>query len=228
MNLNSDSKIQNLLEELKNGSETNRRAAAYKLGKLDHPSSIPGLTEALSDTDAIVRLNAATALREIEAQTALGEKAASTTPPPSIGERSLAALSHILFIFYLATPLLDYLERALAEIVAYVVLITPPLFGLITAFALKRRSPFTASHALQAAVAHPIFPIIAIILVYMTNSETNTYSSEVTLLAMCLLPVYFLWPLLILIGTAQAASGKDFTYPLIGKEIKNIFLSYNK
>ena len=85
MNSNPDPKIQNLLGELKNGSEPNRRAAANKLGKLGNPSSIPGLTEALSDTDPIVRLNAATALREIETQNALTEVAAST-PPPSIGK----------------------------------------------------------------------------------------------------------------------------------------------
>lgn len=214
--------IQNLLEELKIDADAKRRAAAYKLGKLGVHSAIPGLTEALNDTDASVRQNAATALREIETRKVLAEKMAAT-PPVTRGERFLAALSHILFIPYIFTPLLDYLDRALAEILAYVILITPPLFGLITAIALRRRSPFTTSHALQAAIAHPIFPIMYMFFFYATSSDTN--SSSGTLLATCLFPIFLLWPLSMLIGITQAASGKDFTYPLIGKGIKKIFLS---
>lgn len=219
MDINPNPVIQNLLEDLKNGTDIKRCVAAYKLGKLGNPFAIPGLTEALQDPDASVRQNAKTAIREIESRKTLSENT-TATPPSTIGERILAVLSHLLFLFLILTPLLDYLDRALAEIFAYIMLFSPPLYGLIIAIALRRRSPFTASHALQAALAHPIFPIIALFFSYLTNSDNNPDNG--TLLAMCLLPIYSLWPLLILTGAAQAAFGKEFTYPLIGKGIKEM------
>lgn len=214
--------IQNLLEDLKSGVDTKRRAAAYKLGKLGEPAAIPGLNEALRDADASVRQNAATAIREIENRKALADKMAAT-PPVTIGERVLAVLSHLSYVLFILTPLLDYLDRSLAEIFAYVMIIAPPLFGLIIAIVFKRRSPFAASHALQAALAHPLFPILYMLVFYMSGSGTNLSSG--TLVATCLFPFSMVWLLQFFVGALQAAQGKDYTYPLIGKSIKGILFS---
>ena len=212
MNANLDQKAQKLLEELKNGTETKRRAAAYRLGKAGNPFAIPGLTEALQDEDAIVRQNAANALREIENL--------QKNPLVKKRERIVAALLHFLFAFYFAFPLLDYLERDLAEVLAYVICIAPPIFNIVIISALRKRSPFTAAHALQAMV-HPIFPILYMGLFYVSDAETNP--STGTLLAMCMLPLYSFWQLFIYLGLIQALLGKEFTYPIIGRWLKEVF-----
>ena len=218
LNSTPDPKTQRLFEELENGSETKRRAAAYQLGKLGNSAAIDRLTEALKDSDATVRQNAVNALHEIEMRKSI---IANPAPPPTFIERVLAVLSHLLFFSYMLLPLLDYLSRSLAEIFSYIFLFSPSLYGLITGIALKRLSPFTASHALQAALAHPMFPIIYLIFFYMTDSGNNP--SAGTLVATCLFPFSIIWLLQFFIGALQAASGKDFTYPLIGNLIKNIF-----
>jgi uncharacterized membrane protein len=223
MNSNPASMIQNLLEELEYGSETKRRAAAYKLGKLGNPAAIDSLTEALKDSDAVVRQNAVNALHEIETRKSMTENPA---PSPTLIERALAVLSHLLFFIYMLLPLLDYLSRSLAEIFAYIFLFSPSLYGLTIGIALKRRSPFTASHALQAALAHPIFPIIYMVTFYMVDGDNNI--SAGTGLGYCLFPFSIVWLLLFFVGALQAARGKDFTYPFIGNLIKNIFLSDTK
>ena len=210
MNPNPDQKIQMLLGELKNGTETKRRAAAYRLGKAGNPSATPGLTEALRDEDAIVRQNAANALREIE------------NPQKTVRkrERVVAAFSHFLFVFYFAFPLLDYLERNLAEVFAYVICIAPSILNVVIISTLRKRSPFAASHAFQAMIHH-VFPIIYMGVFYVSDAETNP--STGTFIAMWMLPLYSFWQLFIFLGPIQALLGKEFTYPLIGKWLKEAF-----
>lgn len=71
MDTNPDTVIQNLLEDLQNGSIMKRRAAAYKLGKLKNPATVPALIEVTNNPDPSVRQNAINALREIKSEEAL-------------------------------------------------------------------------------------------------------------------------------------------------------------
>jgi hypothetical protein len=71
MNTSHDPNTQSLLDDLQNGSITKRRAAAYKLGKLKNPATVPALIEATNSPDPTVRQNTINALREIKSEEAL-------------------------------------------------------------------------------------------------------------------------------------------------------------
>lgn len=67
----SDQKLQELISELQNGNDRQRRASSYKLSKYKDPVVVPALIRAYSDTDASVRRNASDGLCAIGTQDAL-------------------------------------------------------------------------------------------------------------------------------------------------------------
>jgi hypothetical protein len=92
MDTSHDTVIQNLLNDLQNGSIMKRRAAAYKLGKLKNPATVTALIEATNNPDPSVRQNAVNALREIKSEEALQFLATVHFAPTSKSSTSRASL----------------------------------------------------------------------------------------------------------------------------------------
>jgi len=63
--------LQQLITELQQGNDRQRRAAAYKLGKFKDPAAVDALIDAFNDKDGLVRRNVADGLRAIGSREAL-------------------------------------------------------------------------------------------------------------------------------------------------------------
>jgi hypothetical protein len=63
--------LQKLISELQNGSDRQRRAASYKLGKSKNPAVVSILIRSYSDSDGSVRRNVSDGLRSIGSKEAL-------------------------------------------------------------------------------------------------------------------------------------------------------------
>ena len=63
--------LQKIISELQNGSDQQRRAASYKLGKSKDPEAVPALINAYNDSDGSVRQNVINGLRSISSPEAL-------------------------------------------------------------------------------------------------------------------------------------------------------------
>ena len=63
--------IEKLTTDLATGNDRQRRAASYKLSKLQDPSTVPHLIAAFKDTDHSVRRNVVVALRTIGTKEAI-------------------------------------------------------------------------------------------------------------------------------------------------------------
>jgi hypothetical protein len=64
-------KLQELIEQLINGNERQRRAASYKLGKSKDPDAVPALINAYNDADSSVRQNVIEGLKLIRSKEAI-------------------------------------------------------------------------------------------------------------------------------------------------------------
>jgi hypothetical protein len=67
----NEQELQKLISELQNGSDQQRRAASYKLGKSKNPAAVPALISAYNDSDGSVRQNVFDGLRSIGSKEAL-------------------------------------------------------------------------------------------------------------------------------------------------------------
>ena len=67
----NEQKLQELISQLHNGNDKQRRASSYKLSKSKDPAAVPALIQAYNDTDSSVRQNAVSGLRAIGTQEAL-------------------------------------------------------------------------------------------------------------------------------------------------------------
>ena len=64
-------KLQQLIEQLKSGNDSQRRAASFKLGKSKEPDAVPALINAYNDTDNSVRQNVIDGLKLIRSKEAV-------------------------------------------------------------------------------------------------------------------------------------------------------------
>jgi len=67
----NEQKLQELISQLHNGNDKQRRASSYKLSKSKDPAAVPALIQAYNDSDSSVRQNAVNGLRTIGTQEAL-------------------------------------------------------------------------------------------------------------------------------------------------------------
>ncbi len=77
----TDSALQQLINDLRNGDDRKRRAASYRLGKFKDPAAVAALIAAADDKDDSVRRNVADGLRAIGTQEALDFLAARQSRP---------------------------------------------------------------------------------------------------------------------------------------------------
>jgi len=67
----SNQQLQQLIAELQRGNDRQRRAASYKLGKINDPAAVTALINAFNDKDGLVRQNVINGLRSIGSREAL-------------------------------------------------------------------------------------------------------------------------------------------------------------
>ena len=192
MNSAQDPKIQNLLDDLQNGSATKRRAAAYKLGNLKNTVTVPALIEATKSEDLILRQNAINALREIEAQKNSPENnGALDKETSSKNERLWASFAHFCILL-------------------------PVLPCLLIYFRFKNKSRFIAVHALQALKFQIVFALLAFVIpgVAFASSADPSTNGGLMLYSYCIMfPISMGFPFLGLIASVEAQRGKSYKYP---------------
>ncbi len=67
----NEQQLQNIIIELQNGNDRQRRASSYKLSNSKNPLAVPALIHAYNDSDSSVRQNAIDGLRAISTQEAI-------------------------------------------------------------------------------------------------------------------------------------------------------------